>query len=142
MLLLLRNWKLVLCIGSIGLLLTLLSLGYIRRIGLESERDALVHQVSTLEGNLLVERSHKDRALQAIGEWKEAAARQQATAEELRRVNRDATAEIRRLTKVFGEHDLRKLAQAKPKLVEDRVNTGTDAARRLLNCTTGGSTCP
>lgn len=69
--------------------------------------------------------------------------RLQATQAELQAVATEARQEARRLNELFAEHDLAALAQARPGLVERRVNDGTRAALRMLECVTaaGGREC-
>lgn len=50
-----------------------------------------------------------------------------------------ASAEARRLNALFAEHDLRKLSQAKPGLVQRRLGDGTDRIFRLFECKSAGN---
>lgn len=74
----------------------------------------------------------------AITEWADQAKKMQATLEELSRVQQEATAQQRRLNDVLGKHDLERLSEAKPVLIERRINSGTADVFRMFECATGG----
>ena len=57
-------------------------------------------------------------------------------------VKQRARQEADRLDALERNHDLAPLARAKPGLVEDRINRGTDRARCMLEHATGGPACP
>ena len=89
---------------------------------------------------LEIEKDTVEVQQQAITEWQAAAVEWQKEQQRLARVAQQATAESRRLNGIFAEHDLTRLALAKPGLIERRINAGTDRAGRLLECasTPGG----
>lgn len=81
---------------------------------------------------LQAQKAATDYAVRTVGEWADAAKKQQALLDEYSRTQQDAVATMRRLNDVLAKHDLRALAAAKPSLVERRVNDGSAAALRLL----------
>lgn len=52
--------------------------------------------------------------------------------------SKKARGELNKLNKVFASHDLDTLARKKPGLIQNRVNSGSARALRLLECETGG----
>lgn len=52
--------------------------------------------------------------------------------------SKKARGELDKLNKVFASHDLSTLAKKKPGLIQNRVNSGSARALRLLECETGG----
>lgn len=115
----------------------LLLLGYRHYTG-------LLETVSVLESNsvryevaLGVQGGTIDAQERVIGEWQESQDRLLGTIEEMGRTQQDASTEIRRLNDVFAGHDLEALARARPGLIERRINSGTAAAWRMLECASG-----
>ena len=55
----------------------------------------------------------------------------------LEREKTEASKEVKRLRKIFSEHDLDNLALNKPKLIENIINKGTKTAMdKLVNLST------
>lgn len=79
---------------------------------------------------------------QSLAEWEAAAERWQADRDRLAQTAEAARAEARRLNDIFAEHDLTRLAIAKPGLVERRINSGTRNAGRMLECASTPGGCP
>lgn len=77
----------------------------------------------------------------AIEKWRVSQATLQAKLEEQSRVQEDARSEKRSLNETFREHDLSRLAAAKPGLVERLLNRGTARMQRLLVCASAGRKC-
>lgn len=121
-----------------------LALGYRHYTGLLAERAAL--QADNIRLETAVETQHEtiDAQAAAIDEWDQAQRALIARMEELERVQRDATAETRRLNELFSDHDLTDLARERPGLIAPRITDGAARANRLLECATGagGADCP
>ncbi len=80
----------------------------------------------------------------AISEWKLAQDELIKRVDEAQQIAEDAAKETRRLNDIFSKHDLAYLARKKPGLIERRLNTGTRAAQRMLECASGAedTDCP
>ena len=130
----------VLLAGVLGTL----ALGYRHYTGLLAERAAL--QADNIRLETAVETQHRtiDAQSAAIDEWEQAQRALIARMEDLERVQREATAETRRLNELFSEHDFTDLARERPGLIAPRITDGAARANRLLECATGagGADCP
>ena len=73
----------------------------------------------------------------AIDKWGENQDRIERSVSDIAEAAREARGAIRELDRIFDDHDLEKLAKARPGLVQSRVNRGSDDARRLLECASG-----
>jgi len=82
---------------------------------------------------------HVGQLTEINAEWKESLEGFQDTISQLSEVQRDANSETRRLNDIFGKHDLRALAEAKPGLIETRINAGTLNAFSVLESVTRGN---
>ena len=80
---------------------------------------------------------HNQELTEINSEWKTALEGFQDNLDALTQVQREANAESRRLNDIFGQHDLRALAVARPGLIENRINAGTLDAYGMLERITG-----
>lgn len=117
-------------------------LGYRHYEGLIETNAQLRESNVALEAAIAEQRWATETALEAVDEWQQAFDRLQSTLEQYRQVQLQANSEVRRLNELFAEHDLGALARARPGLIERRINSGTDASRRMLECATGHPDCP
>lgn len=78
-----------------------------------------------------------DAAVENANDWQSAYAELQEQAAVLRQIATEAQAEQERLNDLFAEHNITDLAIAKPGLIENRLNSGTDRIGRLLECASG-----
>jgi hypothetical protein len=108
---------------------SMILLGYRHYSGMVRQGQEQAARVAELEVALAVEQEAV-RTLQAQAEELQADLKEQG------RVAQRASAEARRLNAIFAEHDLTRLALAKPGLVERRVNDGTARVGRVLVCLT------
>lgn len=99
---------------------------------LRAERDRLKTAVELQDRTIAAQRS-------AIDEWQAHSDRLVSRMDELARVSRAARAETRRLNELFSKHDIGELAEGRPGMVEDRVNSGSDRARCLLEHASAGA---
>jgi hypothetical protein len=110
--------------------------------------EGLIQQVSSLEATkaeltlaLSVQQGTVEAQQKALLDWQEAADNWKAEAIRQQLVAQHATAETRRLNAIFAEHDLTRLALAKPGLIERRINAGTARIGRMLSCASGADDC-
>jgi hypothetical protein len=96
------------------------------------ERDALLKDKGALEQSLEVQRATADAAKANAKVWAKSATAYREAVEDLSKVKSEATVALARLNEGFNAHDLAVLAAKKPKLVQDRVNAGSAAARGML----------
>lgn len=74
-----------------------------------------------------------------MNEWEESQRQLVEAIEKLRVVSIESNTETRRLTDVFSKHNMAKLAAKKPSLIEERINSGTVIAFRMLRCASGAT---
>ena len=125
-------------------IVSIVAAGYWHYTSLVAQVATLTADNTTLKSAVKTQAETIKEAQGAIGEWKEAQAELQRRFEELQRVAEAAGSETRRLNELFAQHNLGQLGRAKPALVQRRLNSGTDAARRMLECASGarGADCP
>jgi len=82
-----------------------------------------------------------DSQKKVIEQWKYAHDRLQATLQAQKDAQERARREKVKINDTFRDHDLARLAIAKPGLVEDALNAGTQRMHRLLVCASAGSDC-
>lgn len=80
----------------------------------------------------------------ALQEWKKNQEELTRLIQESHRIAQDASSEVRRLNAIFVSHDLDALAKKKPGLIQQRINSGSDLSRQLLECSSGAKRddCP
>ena len=94
-----------------------------------------------LEAALEIQRGAVQAARANAEEWSQSFSRLQRTNEELKNAETKAQEEISRLGRLFARHDLAALANARPGLVERRVNDATSDLWSVLECTTSQGGC-
>ena len=127
-----KNWKLV----AIAVALGAFYMGWRHYQGLVADNATLKADRVTLKSVLTTQRATTKEALIAIDEWERSRQELQKKIFELQEVSKEARSEGRRLDELFTNHDLQKLALAKPGLIERRINAGTARSFRLLEATT------
>lgn len=78
---------------------------------------------------------------EAASRWKASAEQYQRTLDEQKRMQAVASEEGRRIAQTLRDHDLDRLARAKPELLERTLNRGTARIIGLLNCSSTASGC-
>lgn len=121
--------KLGLVLLGVSALGSMILLGYRHYSNLVEHAETLAADKARLEEDLAVQSATID-SLRVEAEAQEGRLQEQSE------VATRASAEARRLNAIFSEHDLTRLALAKPALVERRANDGAARAGRLLACTT------
>jgi len=109
--------------------------------GVVEENATLREQISTTQLAIEVEQTRNTAQAGAIQKWKEAHAQVQLKLAEQKQVQLEARAETEKLNETFREHDLTRLAAAKPALIERAINRGTARIHRLLVCASAGREC-
>ncbi len=105
--------KLSLILGSL-LFVTIAGSGwYINYLG---------DQISTLKGNQLVLETQIEEQNESIKQYLEQQKNQQVQLNQLEAEKQEAMKDVNRLRKTFANHDLDKLALAKPGLMQSRIN--------------------
>lgn len=137
----LRAW--LLGLGALAIV-TVLGLGFRHYSGVLSENVTLRQNEAVLKTALDAQRQATASAVKTVDEWRAAAEHNGQVLQDLAAAQVVGAAELRRLNDVFSQHDLGKLAAARPARVAPLVNRGSDRARRLLECATGaaGADCP
>ena len=116
-----------------------MALSYHERV--VEENAALREQISTTQLAIEVEQSRGRAQAGAIQRWKAAHEDLQQKLAEQKVAQQEARAETEKLNETFREHDLTRLAAAKPGLVERAINRGTARIHRLLVCASAGREC-
>lgn len=135
--LVLGNWKLIVAGLAALTIVTIIGLGYRHYVGLTETITTLGANNAKLDVAIGIQQGTIIAQKSSISEWKKAQEDLLLRIDELQEVSKAATAETRRLNGIFSKHNLTALARRKPGLIERRINTGTDAAQRMLECTSG-----
>jgi hypothetical protein len=128
----LSKMQLIITLVIIGVLFGGLSLLYIQNKSLRGDLTVATENGAKLEGALATQVQTTAAAVENSKEWQATLLAMQKRLEELANVERKAEAEKRRLATLFSEHDLTRLAAAKPGLIEHRINAGTAALYWML----------
>lgn len=119
------------------------ALAYNHYTGLLKDRETLKQNVATLESALTVEKAATEAAVEKVDEWRTAFTNLQEDIQALSETQARSRDEVRRLQSIFTEHNLGKLAEARPALIEKRINDGSRRINGLLECASGGGdNCP
>jgi len=111
----------------------------------------LIDKVTVLEKNnttlttaVELQKTDLEEHSEVIDEWEISQDTLVDRMDELRQISIKASKERRRLNGLFSRHDFTHLARTKPGLIERRINTGTAAALRMLECSSGAinKDCP
>lgn len=134
---LLKNWKLI------GLLVLVVGLGlslwaaYAHYQGLIHSVDELTNENAKVRMLTEIQSIHVTQQKTALHEWKKAQDELVKNYHELSKVTTESRKETSRLHDIFTKHNLGALAAKKPGLIERRINSGTLANFRMLECQTG-----
>ena len=79
-------------------------------------------QISTLKGNHLVLETQIEEQNESIKQYLEQQKNQQVQLNQLEAEKQEAMKDVNRLRKTFANHDLDKLALAKPGLMQSKIN--------------------
>lgn len=94
-------------------------------------------EIAVLKGNAIVLESKISEQNESIKGYLQRQEETQQRLDELTTLSQDAQREVNRLRATFARHDLDALALAKPKMIEKRVNAGTqrvnDELKRLTD---------
>lgn len=135
--------KLIAAGVATAVLCVIVYLGYRHYDGLVQDKARLTSQVAQLEVAVQTQKAATQEALLAVAEWKADRAKMLAKLDEVNRNAREARREAAKTQQMFSEHDLGALAKARPGLIANRVNAGTDRALRMLSCASApGGRCP
>lgn len=97
----------------------------------------LHEQLAIALGNQIVLESKIEEQNESIDRYIENQKITQTKINMLEREKTEASKEVKRLRKIFSEHDLDNLALNKPKLIENIINKGTKTAMdKLVNLST------
>jgi len=110
---------------------------YLFVTGLQSKVERLTAERETLTTALRIQTENVSVLQRNIGEWDDAQRELVGKIGELSRLTAEASGETRRLYATFTKHDLGALADAKPGLVERRINDGSARSNRMLECASG-----
>lgn len=116
-----------------------MALNYHERV--VEDNATLRESLSTSELAIKVEQSRNAAQSGAIQQWKDAHEEIQRQLAAQKKAQAHARVESEKLNETFREHDLTRLAAAKPGLVERAINRGTVRIQRLLVCASAGREC-
>ena len=134
--LIIKNWKTI--VGGFGFLI--IAAFMVNYWNMVNEVGALRLNEGILRHGIQVQEETIQKQEIAITQWQKAVNKLEQDIQEARRIAKEAESETRRLNELFKKHDLRKLALAKPGLIENRINNGSANSIRLLECASGDST--
>lgn len=118
-------------------IVTILGLGYWHYTSLLRDIEVLRANEAVLKTAVETQTEAFEQATDALDDWRRAQEQLVQRVERMQAVAEAARDETRRLNDLFANHDLGSLAQARPGLVERRLNDGTAAALRMLECASG-----
>jgi hypothetical protein len=112
--------------------------------GLINENSVLKVNSALLQTSLNSQKDTIEAQEKALGNWKKNQEETQALLNKALSVSQSANEEVKKLNAFFIKHDVVALAHKKPILLQDRINSGSNRARFLLECATGfnDSNCP
>lgn len=124
--------------AAVGALVAAAGVFYWHYTSVKAERNDALARVGTLTVAKEVQDATIASLEQAIKQWADQAKQFQITLEAMHETQVEATKQQRRLNDVLGKHDLERLSEAKPGLIERRINSGTSNVFRMFNCASGG----
>lgn len=101
-------------------------------LGLYSWHSYNQTRIKDLEDNLRVYKSSYEEAERTISDMRDFDIKQSKELDSLYIKNARAEVQVRELESLLSRHDLKVLAQAKPKMIEKRINEGTSKALKEL----------
>ena len=122
-----------------AIVLPLLGFMYWQNTNLTAKNEANLQIMQQQDLAIKAKDKINEKILTTIDKWDAAQQELIQKMEELKNVSEEANKETRRLTDVFSKHNLTKLAARKPSLIEKRINRGTVAAFRVLECASGST---
>lgn len=141
---LLRNWH-ILALGLLSIVgAGLFAAQELRVRGLQRERDNLSSELSRVNDAFKEQSGTVEAQGRALEEWRLVREKDLEELQRLRENQRASQAETRRLVELFSRHDLGRLVNEKPGLVNRLVNDGTARTLRMFECASGavGEDCP
>jgi hypothetical protein len=137
---LLKGWGKWALIGlaALGLCLTIY-LGYRYVENMQQRAEQAAAEQARLELTLQVERQRAESIIAELQRVSQEVGDNNRRLEALQADARSARTETKRLTALFAKHNLGKLADEKPGLLESRINAASDRTRRLLESISGNS---
>lgn len=120
-------------------IVTIIGLAYRHYTGLIDDKVALEKENTRLEGEMLGEKALKEQAVQNSFAWQEAQIKALEALDKSTEVQQAANRHMEKLNEVLAKHDLRRIAQRKPTLLERRLNDGSAAALRMLRAASSPS---
>ncbi len=120
-------------------IITVISLVFNRYTNLIDTVIMLEKNNTTLTTAVDLQKTNLKEHGEAIDEWEESQGDLVNNIAELSKVSIEASKERRRLNDIFSRHDFTNLARKNPGLIERRINRGTAAALRMLECSSGAT---
>lgn len=126
------TWKIY--AGALGLIVvaSMIGLGYHQYTSMVAETQTLSADKAELTLALSTEKATVTSLKGAITTWQQSYDQLGAKFGELEKMAQQASAEARRLDKLFGTTDIEALARVRPDLVEHSINAMSDRMRCLL----------
>jgi hypothetical protein len=125
-------------VAILAVLVTAGGLFYWHYTTVKSERDEALMRVGALETAKAVQDSTIAAQSTRLAEFAQAQEALQATLEELQVQQAEANKEARILNDVLSKHDLHRLSQLKPGLIENRINRGSASVLGMFESATSG----
>lgn len=113
-------------------IVTVVGLGYRHYTSLLEERAALRVEVAQLNNAVELQKKVIAQKDEAIAAWRKKLEAAQEAYKQMEEAQRLAVKELERINDLFAKHDLSKLLQRKPGLLERRINDAIDRARRMF----------
>jgi hypothetical protein len=113
---------------------TIISLGYVHYIGLVEDNARLRENEVKLMAAIETQKGATAAAMAALSEWKTSREELTKRLDEMASLQVAASEQARKLNDLFAKHDLSKLVLERPAALERRINSGSAAILRLLEC--------
>lgn len=136
-----KHWKKIVGIVVICVLVTTIRFAFAYHERVVEQNAQLRGELASTELARTIDAKKMEAQAGAIQQWKESHDALQATLQRQEQVSREARGEKRKLNEIFRDHELSRLAAAKPTLVERAINRGTSRIQRLLVCASSSYRC-
>lgn len=113
-----------------------LSFAAVKYTSLVHNNAVLVSDKARLEQSIAEQAALVDRYSAAVKDYQAAQEKIAKDIAEMNVISAEARDAAKKLDNTFASHQLGELAKRKPRLIEKRINSGSDKARRDIECVT------
>jgi hypothetical protein len=129
----LQSAKFIIMAVAATAILTIIGFFYWQNGQLRGDLRLADANLATAQSAFVAQKAATDAAVANAQQWQQSFERLEGLMQEAIDVSQAANAETRRLHGIFAEHDLERLAVAKPGLIARRITDGSNNAFRVLD---------